>query len=134
MAKKARPMGSDEVIFSSPDYPPSKGGPFVMIGSDRVVLTAGSNTPDGARNVVAITRGSGTVVSGPLAICDNPHNVRIGIYNRLNDSLLSGIPSTIATPIPVMNFVDDSDMLKKQVDAIKGAVMGMQSLATVLMK
>jgi hypothetical protein len=46
----------------------------------------------------------GNFVKGPLSITGGPENIRINGFWTLNPQLLSCIPSTIVTPVSVLNF------------------------------
>jgi len=126
--KKPDQINRSDVVFGSPYLPPGQGGAFVAVGTDGVRVAGGAESPTGNQHSLSVTKDSGTVVVGPFAVYDDPHSIRIGIQNMLNDSLVSGIPSTIATPIPVMNFVDDVEMMKRIKDQMKDAIRSVASI------
>jgi hypothetical protein len=53
---------------------------------------------------VSVVGGTGTVLRGPVGFTNSPSSIRIAGLWVLNDLLLSAAPSTIMTPIPVMQF------------------------------
>jgi len=46
----------------------------------------------------------GTIIKGPSHLADTPSNVRINGFWVFNDELLTTIPSTTYTPIPVLEY------------------------------
>jgi len=67
---------------------------------DLSAASAASGDPVGL-SVVAST---GTVIRGPLGISGSPGDIRVAGLWKFNDLLLSGMPSTIMTPIPTVIF------------------------------
>lgn len=47
---------------------------------------------------------SGCLINGRIHLCSEPHNIRINGMWVLNEQLLTTLPSTLATPMPVLNF------------------------------
>jgi len=131
--KVPRTQTSKEIVLGSPVMPPGVGGAHISIDPDSSVrIAAGAEDPSGNRNSLSVTRDSGTVVVGPVTFATEPHNIRIGNQNVFNDALASGIPSTCATPLPTLNFVDSASLVKGVTDTIKGAVQLMTTMAGLL--
>lgn len=53
---------------------------------------------------ISVIAGTGTIIRGPIGITNRPQDIRIAGFWVLNDLILSGMPSTIMTPIPVAKF------------------------------
>ena len=53
---------------------------------------------------ISVIGGVGTVLRGPVGFSNRPGDIRIGGMWTFNDLLLSGAPSTMMTPIPVLKF------------------------------
>ena len=65
------------------------------------------STPDAADGEpigISVIAGTGTVLRGPIGITNRPQDIRISGFWVLNDLILSGLPSTIITPIPTTKF------------------------------
>ena len=79
----------------------------IMLSPEIIDISA-PDSDNGANTVgISVIGGTGTVgtvIRGPLGLTAMPSKVRIGAMWRLNDVLLSGAPSTIMTPIPVLRF------------------------------
>lgn len=76
----------------------------IMVSPDIIDVSAADR--DDASSCVGITvvSKSGTVIKGPIGITTSPDNIRIGGMWKFNPVLLSAMPSTIMTPIPVLRF------------------------------
>ena len=73
------------------------GQPQVIVTEDEIVLSAGTT------NVIRVDEDYGVLLGGQLSLSANPRQISIGGgYWTLNPLLLSCIPSTSATPIPVL--------------------------------
>ena len=46
----------------------------------------------------------GTIIKGKTHLADTPSNIRINAFWVFNDDLLTTLPSTIYTPIPVLKY------------------------------
>jgi hypothetical protein len=46
----------------------------------------------------------GSVISGPVHFLNNPSDISFNSFWRFNDELLTTLPSTIYTPIPVLRY------------------------------
>ena len=66
-------------------------------------LSAGSSA-SGDPVGVSVVASTGTVIRGPLGLSGTPGDVRVAGLWKFNDLLLSGMPSTMMSPIPVMVF------------------------------
>lgn len=53
---------------------------------------------------ISVIAGTGTIIRGPIGITNRPQDIRIAGFWVLNDLILSGMPSTIMTPIPMVKF------------------------------
>lgn len=83
-----------KAIYSGDSY---SGQPVIAVLEEGVYL-AGSKT-----QVISITEEFGIRLAGKISLGANPDSISIaGGYWRLNPLLLSCLPSTSATPIPVL--------------------------------
>ena len=48
----------------------------------------------------------GTIIKGKTHLADTPSNIRINAFWVFNDDLLTTLPSTTYTPIPVLKYKD----------------------------
>jgi hypothetical protein len=62
------------------------------------------DTEDGEPVGISVIGGKGTLIKGPVGFTASPSQIRIAGLWTLNDTILSGYPSTIMTPIPVAKF------------------------------
>lgn len=46
----------------------------------------------------------GSVISGPVHFMNNPSDISFNSFWRFNDELLTTLPSTVYTPIPVLRY------------------------------
>lgn len=75
------------------------GQPYIAVSEDGINLSAG----EGKTNGIAISEKFGTTIGGKVSLSLMPDQVSLGGgYWRLNPLLLSCIPSTTPTPIPVL--------------------------------
>ena len=56
------------------------------------------------KNSVLTTKEDGTFVNGPLSLSSSPLDIRIGGIFKIHPLNLTGIPSTIITPIPLFSI------------------------------
>lgn len=90
-------------------------GQPVLAVTDKSIVMAGSDT-----NAVRVDPDFGVLMSGKLSLSATPDQISIGGgYWRLNPLLLSCIPSTTGTPIPVLvrstpEILDGFSSLKDQ--------------------
>jgi hypothetical protein len=74
------------------------GGQPSITTTDEGIFIAGSKT-----NVIQVTKEFGVHLTGDISLSANPNQIVIGGgYWSLNPLLLSCLPSTSATPIPVL--------------------------------
>jgi hypothetical protein len=77
-------------------------------------------------NGIVVTDKFGTTISGPISFSTMPDQIAMGGgYWRLNPLLLSSIPSTTATPVPVL--VASTPQLLAAKDDLSNAQSGMIS-------
>lgn len=69
----------------------------VIAGESYSQLYAGSNS-------VGVDREGGTFINGPLSISSAPHNTKFAGIFRINESVATGMPSTMITPIPMLTI------------------------------
>lgn len=65
-----------------------------------------------------IVNQNGTITKGPQHLAEEPSGIRINGFWVLNDDLLTTIPSTTYTPIPVLKY-KDSPYIKMIRESIK---------------
>lgn len=83
------------------------GQPQVIVTENEIVLSAGDT------NVIRVDPEYGVLLSGQLSLSATPEQISFGGgYWRFNPLLLSCIPSTSATPVPVL-IKDQPNLLKK---------------------
>ncbi len=65
---------------------------------------------------------SGNIISGPTHFVNYPSDFHIGGFWRFNDELLTTLPSTVYTPIPVLKYEEPeySKSLQKIMDILGG--------------
>lgn len=89
-----------------------------------------------ANNVVRVTSNEdngiivderGVTIQGPVSIVSNPKQVRVGGLWVFNDPIMMSIPSTLATPNPVLQISSPTGQLK---DLMKGASVMIQLLSS----
>lgn len=68
----------------------------VYITDHEVIISSGSNG-------FACGEG-GNIISGPSHFTNYPSDIHIGSFWRFNDELLTTLPSTVYTPIPVLKY------------------------------
>src|SRR6266404_6176656 len=96
--------------------------PYVAVTEDSINLSAGA----GKTNGLAISDKFGTTIGGKLSLSMMPDQISIGGgYWRLNPLLLSCIPSTTPTPVPVL--VKDIPRLLSAKDDVASARDGLIS-------
>ena len=49
-----------------------------------------------------------TTISGPIHFASDPNEIQIAGFWKFNDELLTCLPSTLYTPIPVLRFRENS--------------------------
>jgi hypothetical protein len=82
-------------LFAGDQY--SGGQPQVIVTEDEIVLAANDT------NVIRVDPKYGVLLSGQLSLAATPEQISFGGgYWKFNPLLLSCIPSTSATPIPVL--------------------------------
>lgn len=72
------------------------GQPYITVTEDGIFI-AGNK-----KQVFNITPDYGLQLTGNISLATTPENISIGGYWSLNPVLLSCLPSTSATPIPVL--------------------------------
>ena len=70
-------------------------GPIIEVSNSEASIR-GSDTSG-----IITTAKHGTIISGPLSITAQPHEIRLSLMTKLNPLITSGFASTIATPIPM---------------------------------
>lgn len=68
----------------------------ILVTRDAIVITS-------KRNGFAVGP-EGSVIGGPVAFLNSPSDIRFNMFWRFNDELLTTIPSTLYTPIPVLLY------------------------------
>lgn len=87
-----QPNSKSIKALAAPDAP-------IMEVSDSDASIRGSSN-----NGFFSTRESGNIVKGPISFSAQPHEIRVSGMMTLHPLLLSGFPSTIVTPIPVLQW------------------------------
>jgi hypothetical protein len=72
--------------------------PIVEVSDDEASMRGSSN------NGFYSFREFGNVITGPTSFSAQPHEIRMSGLQTLHPLLLSGFPSTILTPIPVLQW------------------------------
>jgi len=103
--------------FAGAEY---RGQPAVIVTQDEIVL-AGNKS-----NVVRVSPQFGVQLAGPISFTATPDQIAIGGgYWRFNPLLLTCLPSTTPTPIPVLIKSQPALMEgKDQGDAAESFLMG----------
>jgi hypothetical protein len=70
-----------------------------LVKKDAMCLTSG-----GTNGVIINT--TGTTIDGRIHLAKGPSEIRINGFWKLNDELLTTLPSTLYTPIPVLVYDD----------------------------
>jgi hypothetical protein len=78
-------------------------GRSCLVVSPSQINISGSMTGEESVGINVIA-GKGVAIKGSLGIATMPQNVSIGGLWRFNPYLMSGLPSTVGTPIPVLMF------------------------------
>ena len=76
----------------------SRDGAQIYVGQNDIGITHGSNG-------LGVSDG-GTVIEGMLHITNYPSDIRLSSFWTFNDELLTCLPSTIYTPLPVLVYDD----------------------------
>lgn len=101
-----------------------EGQPYVIITADGVALVGDES------NVISLNPDYGVNLSGRIALACMPEQICIGGgYWRLNPLLLSCIPSTSATPVPLLNKAQPR-ILQSQ-SGLTSALSGMESFSDI---
>jgi len=97
-----------------------EGQPYVLVAEDKILLTADKKVG------VILNAKFGTTINGKLSFSTMPDQISIGGgYWRFNPLLLSCIPSTTPTPIPVL--VPSTPLLLQGADDVKSATNSLLS-------
>ena len=72
------------------------GSAAVLVTQDNVLVSNGAN-------YINVNQ-RGTTIDGKVHLATEPGKIRINGFWTLNDELLTTLPSTIYTPIPVLNY------------------------------
>lgn len=70
---------------------------FLLLHEGQAMIAAGPNS-------ISTTREDGNFINGPLSISSTIDSIRVGGMFKFNPALMTGIPSTIITPIPVLTL------------------------------
>lgn len=104
---------SDEDLALSQRQPASKKTKLIKAASGNAAAVSVSpreinlSAPDsvGEEPVgIGVIGGVGTVLRGPVGFTNTPEDIRIGGMWTFNPALISGLPSTAATPIPTLIY------------------------------
>ena len=74
----------------------SQGSAQVLVTDKEIIIT-------NFINGIAVGE-VGSVVSGPMHFLNNPSDISFNSFWRFNDELLTTLPSSIYTPIPVLRY------------------------------
>lgn len=74
------------------------GIPQILVTDKKITLTYNDTG-------IAINE-FGNIMKGKIHLATNPEDIRINVFWVLNPELLSCLPSTIYTPIPVLKYSD----------------------------
>ncbi len=80
------------------------GKAAIMISPDIIDISAPDRDDSNKTVGISVVGNSGTVIRGPVGFAGVPSDIRISALWKFNDLLLSCMPSTIMTPIPVLRF------------------------------
>lgn len=83
--------------------------PYIIIDGDKFVGASDNQTG------FISEKGKGNKVAGSTSILSRPNEIRINGIWKMNDMMLSSLPSTIYTPIPVLNSAL-SDIMEEYAD------------------
>lgn len=88
---------------------------YIDVDETTIVSVAKPNTG------IIINKDSGTHISGDLSIKDKPENIVISQIYKLNNMMMSLLPSTIYTPIPVFKqgYTDKVKQFGKIADYVR---------------
>jgi hypothetical protein len=105
-----------EKVFSViAQKPIAEGGAFLAVGDDEAILSSGGRG-------FATSEKYGNIVSGPLSIFSDFDKIKImGIFS-LNPALMTCVPSTAATPIPVLQPASINSMTEAMRNIIAEAI------------
>jgi predicted nucleic acid-binding protein len=78
-------------------YRAKSGKAELLITKDKAVLSSHY------KNAVVVNEYKTTIV-GPIHLSPNPSEIQISGYWKFNDEILTCLPSTLYTPIPVLKF------------------------------
>lgn len=69
------------------------GNTVVDLSEDTGIISSGPMS-------IGVHRRYGTFVNGPLSISSPPTNITFGGFYKFNPTAVSGMPSTLITPVP----------------------------------
>lgn len=106
-----------KVLYAGDMY---EGQPYISVQEDSIIVSASKT------NGISMSDKFGVTIGGPLSFSTMPDQISLGGgYWRLNPLLLSCIPSTTPTPVPVL--VKSTPRLLSAKDDIDNAVSGLIS-------
>jgi len=83
----------------------------IAISPKRIDISAADSYDSAAPQGISVIGGVGTVIRGPLGFTGTPSDIRFAGIWKMNDVMLSAVPSTILTPVPVLRFSLPSESL-----------------------
>lgn len=95
-------LNSDERIIRT-----AKGSAEIYLTEDAVCVTS-----DGHNGMVV--NKYGTTIDGKVNLVQDPNNIRISGFWTLNNELLTTLPSTLYTPIPVLVYDEPASIVEVQ--------------------
>lgn len=100
-----------KVLYAGDEW---EGQPYVAVEEDSIIISASKTSG------IAMSDKFGVTIGGPISLSTMPDQIAMGGgYWRLNPLLLSCVPSTTPTPIPVL--VKSTPRLLSAKDDVSGS-------------